>query len=92
MDDEENRSQNAKETTARSKGDDSATGVATINPMVKTSQKKLSSADAPDAPEPKRKSTALPADWPSATDPNSGKVYYYNKQTHETRWTKPKST
>ena len=46
---------NTKETTARSKGDDSATGIAMINPMVKTSQKKLSSADA--LKEPKRKST-----------------------------------
>ena len=81
---------NAKETTTPFKGDDSATGVAMVNPMVKTSQKNNRSADAPK--EPKRKSTALPADWASATDPNSGKVYYYNKQTHETRWTKPKST
>ena len=32
---------NAKETTARFKGDDSTTGIAMINPMVKTSQKKI---------------------------------------------------
>merc|ERR1712146_435286 len=85
----EPRHESAKQTKTLLKGDDSATGVAMVNPMVKSSPKNVSSANTPG--QPKRKSTALPADWASAIDPNSGKVYYYNKHTHETRWTKPNS-
>ena len=82
---------NAKETTTPFKGDDSATGVAMVNPMVKTSQKNNRSADAPK--EPKRKSTALPADWASATLIQiAGKYIITTNKRMETRWTKPKST
>jgi hypothetical protein len=29
------------------------------------------------------------SDWSAAVDKNTGKTYYYNKKTKETRWTKP---
>ena len=40
-------------------------------------------------PKEKRKNSTIPSNWASAVDPNSGNTYYYNKETHETRWTKP---
>ena len=43
----------------------------------------------PAPPKEKRKSSTIPSNWASAVDPNSGNTYYYNKETHETRWTKP---
>lgn len=34
----------------------------------------------------------LPPGWVEATDPNSGKVYYCNPHTRETKWERPTST
>jgi hypothetical protein len=34
-------------------------------------------------------STALPANWAEANDPGSGKAYYWNMTTKETRWERP---
>merc|ERR1712127_631818 len=32
---------------------------------------------------------SLPAGWESASDPSSGKPYYYNRATGETKWETP---
>merc|ERR1719321_32201 len=34
----------------------------------------------------------LPPGWESATDPSSGKMYYFNRATGETTWTVPTSS
>jgi len=41
-----------------------------------------------------KKSKAAPAasEWAAATDPTTGKTYYYNSATKETSWTPPEST
>lgn len=36
-----------------------------------------------------RNQEALPPGWVEATDPSSGKVYYCNPQTRETKWERP---
>lgn len=36
-------------------------------------------------------SDALPGGWVEASDPSSGKVYYYNSQTQITSWERPES-
>ena len=33
----------------------------------------------------------MPKDWAEATDPNTGKTYYYNRKTSETTWTRPEA-
>eukprot|EP00401_Gymnodinium_catenatum_P009751 CAMPEP_0117523974 /NCGR_PEP_ID=MMETSP0784-20121206/35003_1 /TAXON_ID=39447 /ORGANISM="" /LENGTH=288 /DNA_ID=CAMNT_0005320101 /DNA_START=22 /DNA_END=888 /DNA_ORIENTATION=- len=38
---------------------------------------------------PMQPQAALPPGWEQATDPASGKVYYFNRSTNETTWTLP---
>ena len=61
--------------------DDDGDGLQMVNPMQQQQEKKKMS--------PKRKTPVIQSNWASAVDPNSGKLYYYNTETHETRWTKP---
>ena len=37
----------------------------------------------------RKKSTELPPGWEAAVDPSSGKTYYANRSTRETRWDRP---
>jgi len=39
--------------------------------------------------KPETMSSGLPAGWEQATDPLSGKTYFYNRSTGETSWTAP---
>lgn len=39
--------------------------------------------------EPNNDPGGLPENWTEATDPGSGRVYYYNTATNETSWEKP---
>merc|ERR1719160_289752 len=39
------------------------------------------------APMPAAAAPALPPGWESTLDPSSGKTYYFNRATNETRWT-----
>eukprot|EP00931_Biecheleriopsis_adriatica_P064796 TRINITY_DN3948_c1_g1_i4.p1 TRINITY_DN3948_c1_g1~~TRINITY_DN3948_c1_g1_i4.p1 ORF type:complete len:356 (-),score=66.25 TRINITY_DN3948_c1_g1_i4:555-1622(-) len=41
------------------------------------------------APAPAAAPCGLPAGWESAPDPASGKTYYFNRATNETRWEPP---
>ena len=43
----------------------------------------------PEDSEEKKGGVAVPEGWAEATDPSSGKVYYYNHETGETSWTLP---
>ena len=55
----------------------------------------LSQYGSPGAPQaaasPLKPPSALPPGWQEVTDPNTQKVYYWNKNTNETSWTVPKS-
>jgi hypothetical protein len=41
------------------------------------------------APVPASDDKPLPPNWKQASDPSTGKTYYYNKKSKETRWTRP---
>ena len=58
--------------------------------------KELSQIDSPQAPQTASPSlkppSSLPPGWQEVTDPNTQKVYYWNRNTNETSWTVPSST
>ena len=58
--------------------------------IMKRRNKELAMRQAQASGEPVAVEEKLPEGWAAAADPSSGETYFYNKETKETTWDRPR--